>query len=282
MITLDFLKHLDKLSLIIRKRITSNFIGSRQSRGIGQGLIFKDHRIYAPGDDFRGIDWRVYGRTDNLYIKRFEEERNLTVHVIIDFSKSMDFGEKVKKSEYASMIGIGFAYMALKNNEKFVISTFSEKLTLFKAKKGRRQLANIINHLNEKKPEGKTDLEASLGRYKKLINSKSLIVIISDFFYDIEQIKSALKKLKKNQLILIQVLDEVEAKLNIEGEFKLKDLEDNSVLRTFISPFLKRSYMNQLYDHDTKIKKVCDEIGAKFFIVDSSTPIYENFYRMLR
>ncbi|HLD15560.1 MAG TPA: DUF58 domain-containing protein [Candidatus Nanoarchaeia archaeon] len=282
MITLDFLKHLDKLSLIIRKRIVSNFIGSRQSKATGQGLIFKDHRIYAPGDDYRGIDWRVYGRTDHLYVKKFEEERNLTVHVIIDFSKSMDFGEKIKKSEYASMMGIGFAYMALKNNEKFVISTFSDKLTLFKAKKGRRQLANIINHLNTKTPEGKTDLEASLGRYKKLINSKSLIVIISDFFYDIEQIRNALKKLKRNQLILIQVLDDVEAKLNIEGEFKLKDLEDRSVLRTFISPFLKRNYMTQLHEHDTKIKKVCDEIGAKFFIVDSSTPIYDNFYRMLR
>ncbi|MDP1729456.1 MAG: DUF58 domain-containing protein, partial [archaeon] len=70
--------------------------------------------------------------------------------------------------------------------------------------------------------------------------------------------------------------------LNIEGEFRLKDLEDNSVLRTFISPFLKRNYMTQLYEHDNKIKKVCDEIGAKFFVADSSTPIYENFYKILR
>ena len=73
---------------------------------------------------FRNIDWKVYGRTGKYYVKQFEEERNMTVHVIVDSSASMDYGKRISKFEYASMIGLGYAYMALKNNEKFNFSTF--------------------------------------------------------------------------------------------------------------------------------------------------------------
>ena len=119
MIETGFLRELDRFSLIIRKRVTSKYTGPRKSVAMGRGMIFKDHRLYAPGDDFRSIDWRVYARTDNLYIKNYEEERNLVVHIILDCSNSMNFGKNITKFEYASMIGIGFAYLAMKENEKF-------------------------------------------------------------------------------------------------------------------------------------------------------------------
>ena len=130
-ISTEFLHQLDKFSIILNKRVTSNFIGERKSKLTGRGLLFSDHGRYTFGDDFRTIDWKIYGRTENLYIKRYEEDRNLTVNVIIDFSASMNFGEKIKKYEFASMISLGFCHVALKNNEKFVLSTFSEKLARF-------------------------------------------------------------------------------------------------------------------------------------------------------
>ena len=162
MIDVGFLKTLDRFSLIVNKHLTSSYIGERRTSFLGKGLIFRDYSSYAPGEDYRMIDWKVFARTDRLMIKKHEEERNLTVHVIADFSASMNFGEPVKKSDYAAMLGIGFAYLAMKNNERFVMSTFAEKLELFRPKKGRKQLAAMVDYLNEKKAKGMTYFEESL------------------------------------------------------------------------------------------------------------------------
>jgi len=281
MITTDFLHQLDRFSLIINKRITSNYVGERFSHATGRGLIFKDHTIYAPGEDFRSIDWRVYGRTDKLYVKRYEEERNLVVHVILDFSASMGFGTNMTKAEYASMIGAGFAYLALKNNERFVLSTFSDSLEVFKPRKGRAQMASMVEFLNDKKPKGLSKLEQSLGGYKKLINSKSYVVIVSDFLYPIEDIKRALFLFKNHKVILIQVLDKIEKNLDLEGDFKLKDLETNEVLRTYINPFARKQYSGMLQEHVDKIQGVCNEAGAQFYSANTGQNVFDVFYDVL-
>src|SRR3972149_8491344 len=131
MISTDFFEQLDRFHLVIKKRVTSSYMGPRKSVATGRGLMFKEHRIYSPGDDIRLIDWKVFARTDDLYIKTFEEERNLTVHIIMDASASMGFGKPVSKFDYAAMLGVGFAYLAMRDNEKFQFSTFSEGLDVF-------------------------------------------------------------------------------------------------------------------------------------------------------
>ncbi len=281
MIEVDFLKHLDRLSLLINKKVTSNYIGERPSIYTGQGIIFKDHRIYAPGDDYRSIDWRVYARTDRLHVKRYEEERNLVVHILVDFSASMNFGEHVKKFEYASMMGMGFAYMAMKNNEKFVLSTFSDHLELFKPSKGKKQIVAILDYLRNKQAEGVSQFEDSLAGYVRVIHSRSLIVIISDFLYDPEEIRRALYRFKHHEIVLVQVLDETEKNLDIAGEFRLRDLETKGMLRTFISPFMRRSYLNKLDEHNRRIGHIVSELKGKFFTVTTDKPVYDSFYKIL-
>jgi uncharacterized protein (DUF58 family) len=150
-IDLSFLHKLDRMSLLISKRITSNYVGERPAVYTGRGLIFKDHAIYAPGDDFRAVDWKVFARLDKLFVKRFEEERNLVVHIVLDYSGSMAFGQRTKKFEYADMLGLGFAYMAMKHNERFVVSTFADRLEVFKPKRGRGNLVTVLDYLNTKK-----------------------------------------------------------------------------------------------------------------------------------
>ncbi len=281
MIDQEFLHQLDRFALIINKRITSNYIGERFSQATGRGLIFKDHTIYTPGEDFRSIDWRVFGRTDKLYIKRYEEERNLAVHIILDFSASMGFGTTMTKAEFASMVGVGFAYLALKNNERFVLSTFSDSLEFFKARKGRGQLASMVEFLNTKKPKGLTKLEQSLGGYKKLINSRSYIVIMSDFLYSVEDIRKALFLFKHHKVVLIQVLDKIERNLDLEGDFKLKDLETNEVLRTYINPFARKQYTNMLDEHVEKIHQICTEVGAQFYSANTGQNVFDVFFDVL-
>ena len=281
MIDLSFLKVLDRFSLIVNKHLTSNYVGERRTAFLGRGLVFRDYSTYAPGEDYRMIDWKVYARTDRLMIKKHEEERNLTVHIIADFSASMNFGDPVKKSDYTAMLGIGFAYLAMKNNERFVMSTFAEKLELFRPRKGRKQLAAIVDYLNEKKAKGVTNFEESLGRYKKMIGSRSLVIIISDFLYDVDEIKSALLRFKNHDVRLIQVLDKTEKELDVEGEVKLKDSESGTMLRTYISPYLKKKYLNLLEVHNAMIRHACMETNAHFYSYSTDAPLFDAFYEIV-
>ena len=277
----DFLGQLDRFSLVVRKRVTSNYIGPRRSIATGRGLMFKEHRIYAPGDDIRSIDWRLYARTDDLHVKTYEEERNLSVHVIVDGSASMDFGKGRTKFDYAGMLGVGFAYLAMKENEKFQFSTFSDSMSVFQPKRGMRQLIAMVDHLNSIKTKGKSLLKDSIKQYKKFIGSRSMIVLISDFLIPIEEINEALYLLGSHDIKLIQVLDVVEKELNISGDFKLKDSESDAKMRTFISPRLRMQYQEAMANHSAKIQETCNNLGIKFNLVTTDVPIFDSFYKVL-
>lgn len=282
MIDISFLKELDRFNLVLKKRVLSRYQGERQSHAEGQGLVFADYKDYVPGDDFRAIDWKVYARTNKFFVKQFEEERNMLVHIVVDASASMDFGRKISKFEYASMIGLGFAYMALRNNEKFNFSTFAESLNYLRARKGLNQLLSILHVLEKLKIKGKTELRKAFDEYKRYIRSKSFIVIISDFLYDIEEIKSILSRFTKHEVIVIQVLDPEERRLALYGDVLLEDSEIHTKLRTFISNRLMRDYKNKIEHHIHAIKDVCERMGHDFISITTDRPIFETFYATLR
>ncbi len=282
MIDTTFLDHLRKFSLIVNKRVTSVYSGSKLSIAAGRGVTFKDHRIYAPGDDFRSIDWKVYARTDDLYIKNYEEEKNLNVHILVDYSGSMNFGKPFTKFEYAAMIGVGFAYLAMKDNEKFQFATFSENISVFQPRKGMNQLASMVEHLNGVKIDGESRFLESMTRYKKFIGSRSLIVIVSDFLVDVEEIKKALYILGNHDIKLIQVLGREEKDLMIEGDFKLRDSEIKSELRTYIGPRLRHNYLSLLNKHVSQIHETCSSLNIDFYQVTTDTPIFDTFYNILK
>ncbi|MBT7902938.1 DUF58 domain-containing protein [Candidatus Woesearchaeota archaeon] len=281
MIDLEFIKDLNRFSIMLKKRIHSNYSGVRQSRRFGSGLVFYDYRQYVPGDDFRAIDWKVYARTNDLYIKRFEEERNMSVHVIVDASASMDFGAKIKKFEYASMVALGFCHMALKNNERFEISTFAEDLKVFKAHKGMSKLISSFYTLQDIKPDGKSLFAESLKKYKAIIKHKAFVVIVSDFLFDLNQLKEILPLFKKSDVLCVQVLDEEEIKPLFKGDVLLEDSETKDRLKTFISNRFKETYSKALSDHLSEIRSLCGDLNIRFATVSTDTPIFDAFYEML-
>lgn len=281
MIDISFLDQLNRFNLVINKRVTSNLAGPRKSMAGGHGLTFKDYRIYAPGDDIRLIDWRVFARTDNLYIKVHEEERNLTVHIIIDGSASMGFGKPVSKFDYASMIGVGFAYLALRDNERFQFSTFADQLEIFQPRRGMSHLAAMVEHLNSIKPKGYSKLLDTTRQYKKVIGSRSMLVLISDFLVNIDEIREAFYLLGDHEIKIIQVLDRVEKELKMEGDMKLVDSETKGMLRTFISPRLRMTYQQQLDEHCAKIEEVCNKLNISYNLAVTDVPIFDTFYKIL-
>ena len=273
----DFLRQLDRFQILLKKNVHSKYQGSRASPAEGSGLTFKDYKDYVRGDDFRDIDWRVYARTDKFYVRRYEEERDLTVHIIVDSSASMDYGEPTKYS-YASLLGIGFAYLALKNNEKFDFSTFAEEMHPVRARKGKRQLMGLIDYLEHVTVDGKTAFTKSLESAKSLIKSKSLLVIISDFLYPVDEIERTLSRFKNSQVLCIQVLDPLERSFSIDGDYILEDAEQGFSLRTFITRRVKQTYRQELETHNAQIKKTCEQLRHDFVSVTTDQEIFESFF----
>ncbi len=280
MIDTDFLHGLEKFNLIIQKRVTSNYSGPRKSIAVGRGMLYKDHRIYAPGDDIRSVDWKIYARTDDLMIKNYEEERNLTIHILVDKSLSMKFG-KPTKFDYASMLAVGYAYLAMKGNDKFQFATFSDDLEVYQPRRGKSQLIAMVDYLNRLKPNGKTDILSMAQRYRKMIGSRSLIVLISDFMLPVDDLRQMTGYLGNNQLHLIQVLDPIERHLEVEGDFKLQDSETQTLMRTYLSAQSREQYIKRLEQHTAAIEHECDILGNSFTQTTTDTPIFDSFYKIL-
>ena len=282
MIDQSFLQQLARFQLVVKKRVISQYAGGRRSTAAGKGMTFKDHRAYAPGDDFRNIDWKVYARTDDLYIKNFEEERNLTVHIIIDQSASMKFGGTIKKFDYASQLGVGLAYLAMRENERFQFATFAETITFFPPRRGMGQLADMIDFMNNVRPDGVSKLGPALQQYRHFIGSKAMVVLISDFLVPSEEITESLYMLRNQQVKVIQILDPLERNLTLAGDYKLEDSETHDTLKTHLSPRLKLEYQQKLEHHIAAITKACVSLHFAFYTIATSTPIFDAFYETLK
>lgn len=273
----DFLKQLDRFRIVLKKNVSSKYQGARKTTIAGSGLTFKDYKSYVPGDDFRNLDWRVYARTNKLYVRRYEEERDLTVHIIVDASASMDFGVP-SKYEYATLLGVGFAYLALKNNEKFDFSTFAEEMSPVRAKKGRKQLLALLEYLTQSRLDGKTAFQESLESARKSISSKSLVIIISDFLYEPASVQETLTRFRKSTVLCIQVLDKQEKHLSIQGDMILEDAEEKTTLRTFITRRVKKEYQESLETHLDKLRVACEQTRASFVSVGTDEEIFDAFF----
>lgn len=275
----SFLKELDRFRLAVKKKVHTKYKGNRQSGRLGEGLVFADYAPYTMGDDIRYIDWNVFARTEKLVVKRMEEEQNSVLHIILDASTSMKFGGRVSKYEYAAMIGVGFCYMAMNENEKFDFTTFNDRLNHVHVRNA--SILSIIDEVNRMEVKGKSKLSESLYEYKKHIHSKSLVIVISDFLYDIEDIEEVLLRYKKSDAYFIQVMDPVEKSLSLKGDVVLKDMETPSTLRTFITNRLRKNYQNRMHEHIMKINGLCEKFDARFVSVTTEMPIFEVFYKIL-
>ena len=281
-IDLDFLRQLDRYNMAIRKRVSTVYAGNRPSTRIGKGIDTVGYREYYPGDEMKDIDWKAYSRTEKLYVRQFEEEKTLTAHILVDGSKSMDFPDRaVKKYEYAAMMALGIAYTVSRKNDKFAISTFGDDIDINSPKRGMKYLLELTDRLAERELEGVTDLDLCTHKYEKLIKSRSLIVIISDFMDDIEHIKSSVLRLSGNDLVLIQILDPFEKTLPLRGDSRFFDMESGDEMKTYISNSFRENYFKALEEHNLAIDKVCKRTGAQFYSFTTDMSVFDSFLKII-
>lgn len=276
MIELDFLDELDRFQLALKKNSTEIQQGEQKSSSTGQGMVFEDHKKYVPGDDIRKMDWNVYGRTEELFIKRFEEEKSVTIHVLVDRSSSMDYGQ-VNKYEFAAKIGLAIAYMVSNTNDRFRFSVFSETVTDISSGRRNVNMGELVETLNQLRKTPESRVERCLTEYASRIHNKSAVVVISDFLTDLEGIENGVERLRDTDLVLVNTLDATELDPDFDGDALLKDPESDSTLRTYLSRKTKNSYKERLQNHITQVEHIADKNNAHFVQLSTEEDIFEAF-----
>ncbi len=227
MSTLELLKKVRKIEIKTKGLSNHIFSGEYQTAFKGKGMAFSEVRGYQPGDDVRSIDWNVTARYNNPFVKVFEEEREMTVMLLIDMSGSSDFGTQTQlKREVATEIAAVLSFSAINNNDKIGVIFFSDKIEKFiPPKKGKSHILRIIRELITFKSENKkTNLEQALIYFNNVIKKRSVCFILSDFM-DNNFDKSLKIARKKHDIIALRIHDEREEQLVDVGLIKLEDTE---------------------------------------------------------
>ena len=226
--TSDLLKRVRQIEIKTRGLSNNIFAGQYHSAFKGKGMSFSEVREYQYGDDVRDIDWNVTARYNKPFVKVFEEERELTVMLLIDVSNSLDFGTvKQLKKDMVTEIAATLAFSAIQNNDKIGVIFFSDRIEKFiPPKKGRKHILYIIRELLDFKPESKrTDIKMAVEYLTNVIKKRCTTFMISDFI-DENDFRNALTIAnRKHDIVAIQVYDRSMAELPDVGLMKVRDAE---------------------------------------------------------
>ena len=226
--TSDILKRVRQIEIKTRGLSNNIFAGQYHSAFKGKGMSFSEVREYQYGDDVRDIDWNVTARQNKPYVKVFEEERELTVMLLIDVSNSLDFGTvKQMKKDMVTEIAATLAFSAIQNNDKIGVIFFSDRIEKFiPPKKGRKHILYIIRELLDFKPESKrTDIKMAVEYLTNVIKKRCTTFMLSDFIDDNDYRNALTIANRKHDIVAIQVYDRRLAELPDVGLMKVRDAE---------------------------------------------------------
>ncbi len=273
MIPTEIIEKVRHIEIRTRGLVNDIFGGEYHSVFKGRGMSFSEVREYFPGDDIRLIDWNVTARSNLPHVKIFEEERELTVYLIIDISKSGDFGTLDKyKNEIATEIAAVLGFSAIKNNDKVGLIMFSDKIEKYvPPKKGKSHVLRVVRELLYHKSEGqKTSINNALDFLLKVAKRRSVVFLISDYI-DHGYWKSLKIANRKHDLIGIKVSDIAESYIPNLGLLKIHDPESNQEFWVDTSSKSDRlNFINNQLDASNNFKKECDKIKFDLIQIDTN------------
>ena len=278
----ELLKKVRKIEIKTRGLSQNIFAGEYHSAFKGRGMTFSEVREYQYGDDIRDIDWNVTARYNRPYVKVYEEEREMTVMLLVDVSGSRKFGAVgIEKREMIAEISATIAFSAIQNNDKVGVIFFSDKIEKFiPPKKGKKHILFIIRELLVFNPESSgTDIALALKYYSDALKRRCTTFLISDFI-DSNDFSQALRIANnKHDLMAIQVYDKRESVLPNVGLLKVKDLETNEILWVDSSSKQVRNlYSKSWYEHQQQLSLLLQK--SKIDVASIATD--EDFVKALR
>lgn len=282
MIPKELIKKIRQIQIYTSRAVDASFAGQYESVFKGRGMQFDEVREYTPGDDIRTIDWNVTARTGKAYIKRFVEEREMTVMFVVDLSASGDFGTINKmKNELAAEFCAVLAFAAAKNNDKVGLLIFTDQIELYiPPKKGISHMLRLIRELLYfKMPRRKTNIPAALDYLAKVIRKKATVFLVSDFIEtDFKKPLSLLNK--RHDVIAVSVRDRAEILLPGAGLIEFTDAETGEIILVDTSSRrFRNQYSNKSSRRFSELKNMFKLINVDCISISTDKPYIQDLVR---
>lgn len=271
------LARISSLDLRARLIVEGLMTGMHRSPYQGISVEFAQHRQYVAGDDTRHVDWKVFGKTDKIYLKQYLEETNLHLLCVVDASESMGYGsisngkESWSKYDHATAIAASLSYMAIQQQDSAGLAVFDNDLKHFIKPSNAPAQWKIITHELALVPKlKKTNTGRILDQLAEKLTHRSLIVLLSDFFDDLDSIKKGLRHLrfKKHEVMAFQILDPAEVEFPFEETTLFKGLEELGELLTEPRA-LREGYLAELSNFTAELRKLCRTMHIDFVRMNS-------------
>jgi uncharacterized protein (DUF58 family) len=258
------LSRVARLQLLARGVVEGFCSGRHRSPHKGFSVEFKEHRQYVQGDELKSIDWKVYGKSDRLYIREYEEETNLRCTLLVDRSGSMAYGSEraggLTKYEYGVRLAASLTYLMLGQQDGVGLVTFDDKPRDHIPVRSRpSHLKNVLSALTSEVTHRETDLGGVFRQVAPKLRRGGLLVIISDSLGDIESIGRSLAQFRasRHEVIFFQILDPDEVDFPFAGRIQFRDLENSANEHTVDARPLKDAYLARLEQHESQLRETC-------------------------
>ena len=301
LLTPELLRRLEQFQLLAARRAKSSSKGERRSRARGQSVEFADHRSYVPGDDFRYLDWNLFGRLDKLFLKLYEEERELPVRIFLDASESMTFGEP-RKFDFARQVAAAIGYVALCGFDRVSIVPFpntergtqsgqtgaltSEELAArgaLRSVRGKKSSMQFFQNINSLTAAGGADLNEALRRGALEARQTGLAIVLSDFL-DPAGYESGLTALvgRGFQLNVVQILAPEELAPSTFGDLRLVDSESGGLQEVTFGRYRMKAYQQTVQNFVQRLREYTTKRGINFFMAPSNMDLQDLLLKQLR
>jgi uncharacterized protein (DUF58 family) len=280
----EFLKRLERLEIAARRVRRGVRRGERLSRRRGSSVEFADHRPYALGDDLRFLDWSILGRLDRLMVKLFQDEEDLAVHLVVDVSASMAYGEP-SKAEYGLRVAAAVGYVALAGQCRVRPSVLRapDRIETTGYLRGLNSATRLLDFFEAVRPGGPNALRDGLRRLASEVRPKGVVVLVSDLM-DRDGVDDALSAFSRNpgDLYAIQVLDPFETAPSLDGEFRLLDSEDGTRAEISATPDVLAAYRRRLDAYLAAVESGCRRRGIRRIQAPTDQPFEAMVLEVLR
>jgi uncharacterized protein (DUF58 family) len=300
LLTPDLLRRLEQFQLLAARRAKSSSKGERRSKARGQSVEFADYRNYVAGDDFRYLDWNLYGRLERLFLKLYEEERELPVRIFLDASESMTFGTP-PKFDFARQIAAAVGYVALCGFDRVSVNIFPEATAAaagsdaavvsaelaarggLRAVRGRKSALEFFQNLSKLTARGAVELNEALRRGAIAARQAGVAMVLSDFL-DPAGYEAGLNALigRGFHVNVIQILSPDELNPETYGDLRLVDAETGAMQEITFGKYRLKAYQQTVQNFCQRLREFCQGRGMSFFSVSSDTSLEKLLLKHLR
>ncbi|MBS3742107.1 MAG: DUF58 domain-containing protein [Candidatus Cloacimonetes bacterium] len=275
---------LDKFDLRARLIVEGFLTGLHKSPYHGFSVEFLEHREYQPGDSIKDLDWKVYGKTDKYFIKKYEEETNLKAYILIDCSKSMQFStQAVDKLDYAKTLAAALSYLLVTQQDAVGIMSFADKIKKYIPPRASRAHLNTVFHqLDKLQADNETNTAEVLHKLAERIKKRGLIILISDMLDDEESIMKGLQHFRhnKHELLVFHIMDKQEMDFDYHAKTRFVDMESGEEIIT--NPWeIKKEYLKKIESMQKFFSTKCKNAHIDYVPINTKTNYDKALYSYL-